>query len=312
MGDWDLYFYPDTEVLRNKLGIQDAETLKEAERHYVELRIREGCPTGNFDLAHLQAIHRHLFQDVYEWAGELRTVSMTKAESGFMPPDRLEMGMHDVHRRIVKADFLRDTDPWEFAAKAAEIIGDINHAHPFREGNGRAQLQFLKQLGEQAGHNVDLTRLTREAWIEASIEANLSSYGAMNDQIRQTIVPSPEKARATGREGNFVEAPTTLPREEVAELRESLKVRQNKERRELLEAHRAERTEIARSGDGGKIEKMTERHAVEIFAQDKLHKEELPRYLREREEAQRMRERQEERRRAEELNLEKKSPERER
>lgn len=101
--------------------------------------------------------------------------------------------MQDVHQRLVGAHFLRNTDIWTFSAKAAEMIGDINHAHPFREGNGRVQLQFLKQLGEEAGHNIDLTKLSREQWIEASALANVGSCGAMNDQIRAAIVPTLEK-----------------------------------------------------------------------------------------------------------------------
>jgi cell filamentation protein len=192
--DWEDYFYPGTNVLRNKLGVQDREELQRAENRLVEQRIRMGCPEGNFDLTHLQAIHRHLFQDVYEWAGELRQVDMFKNEPGeYMPHDRIEMGIHDVHRRVVKANVLGSADPWEFSAKAAEIIGDINHAHPFREGNTRTQLQYLQQLGEQAGHNIDLTKIDRDAWNEAKIQSGRGSYGYMNDQIRAAIVSTLEK-----------------------------------------------------------------------------------------------------------------------
>src|SRR5262245_51120680 len=134
MSDWDSYFYPGTEVLRNKLDIEDAEKLAKAERRLVQARIEQGCPKGNFDFEHFQAIHQHLFQDVYLWAGEPRKVPLFKGDSTFMHPDRLEMGMHDVHRRVVEANFLKGMNVWEFSEKAAEIIGDINHAHPFREG----------------------------------------------------------------------------------------------------------------------------------------------------------------------------------
>jgi cell filamentation protein len=192
--NWEDYFYPGTDVLRNKLGIQDEEELQTAERLLVEQRTRMGCPAGNFDLPHLQAIHHHLFQDVYEWAGELRQVDMFKNELGeYMPRDRIQMGMHDVHRRVVASNILGAADPWEFSAKAAEIIGDTNHAHPFREGNTRTQLQFLKQLGEQTGHDIDLSRIDEAAWSEAKILSGRGSYGYMNDQIRAAIVPALEK-----------------------------------------------------------------------------------------------------------------------
>lgn len=88
----DPYLYPGTTVLRNKLGLRDAAVLDRAERNLVRLRHREGVPRGAFDLEHLRAIHRHLFQDLYDWAGELRTVEVakgrccaTRAEGGFAP-----------------------------------------------------------------------------------------------------------------------------------------------------------------------------------------------------------------------------------
>jgi cell filamentation protein len=194
VSDWDSLFYPGTGVLRNKLGIRDAEELRKVETELVRQRTREGCPAGNFDLEHLQAIHRHLFQDVYEWAGQLRQVDMFKNEPReYMPPDRIEGGIHYVHEVAVKADFLRNMNVWEFSDKAAQIVGDVNHAHPFREGNTRTQLQYLQQLGEQAGHNIDLTKIDRDAWNEAKIQAGHESYGYMNDQIRAAIVPTLEK-----------------------------------------------------------------------------------------------------------------------
>jgi cell filamentation protein len=192
---WDDYYYPGTDVLRNKLGIQDKEELERTERRLVEQRLAEGCPEGNFDLAHLQAIHLHLFQDVYEWAGQLRTVDMYKSAPGeFQPSERIEMAVRGAHELAVRADFLRNMNVWEFSDKAAQIIGDINQAHPFREGNGRTQFEFLEQLGERAGHNVDTTKIERAAWMEASIEASQGNYGAMNDQIRAAIVPTLEKS----------------------------------------------------------------------------------------------------------------------
>ena len=67
--DADPYTYPGSAVLRNKLGLTDAAKLDRLERQLVSQRAAEGIPDGDFDLAHLRAIHRHLFQDVYEWAG---------------------------------------------------------------------------------------------------------------------------------------------------------------------------------------------------------------------------------------------------
>jgi len=134
----EVYCYPpDFSVLRNRLGLRDAIELDQHERELVLFRVKQGIPSGQFDLAHLRAIHRHLFQDVYDWAGELRTVEIAKGGNQFQFRQYISTGMADVHRRIVAAEFLKNMSGRAFADKAGEIIGDINYVHPFREGNGR-------------------------------------------------------------------------------------------------------------------------------------------------------------------------------
>ena len=87
------YQYPGSAVLRNKLDIRDAKALDFAERMLVRQRMGEGCPGGDFDLTPLQVIHRHLFQGVYEWAGETRQVPLAKGDSHFFPPNRIGLAM---------------------------------------------------------------------------------------------------------------------------------------------------------------------------------------------------------------------------
>lgn len=185
----DPYVYPGTTVLRNKLDIRDQVALDKVERRLAAQRIRQGIPAGDFDLAHLKAIHRHLFQDVYDWAGEIRNVEISKNGSQFQFRQYIETGMADVHRRVVAARYFQGTAPKVFAVRAGEIIGDINYVHPFRDGNGRVQLQYLKQLGERAGHDVDLTRLEAVAWLAASKEAHLGGYDAMAQCIERALGP---------------------------------------------------------------------------------------------------------------------------
>ena len=84
MSDRDYCYPPDYTVLRNRLNIRDAPALEAAERELVAQRLLEPVPTGDFDLTHLKAIHRHLFQDVYAWAGDIRTVEIAKGESRFI------------------------------------------------------------------------------------------------------------------------------------------------------------------------------------------------------------------------------------
>lgn len=190
--DQALYKYPNSSVLRNKLNIRDAQTLKQAETDYVQLRMLSDIPTGKFDLPHLQAIHKHLFQDVYEWAGETRQTIINKGQgenkSVFPLNPPIDLAMADVHKRLSQQNYLRGLPADKFAAEAAEYIGDVNRIHPFRDGNGRTQFQYLKQLGQQAGHDIDLTRFERESWIQASIEANRYKCAKMAACIETGIV----------------------------------------------------------------------------------------------------------------------------
>lgn len=189
MNDDQEYCYPpDFTILRNKLNIRDLPTLEAAERQFVMQRLLEAMPKGDFDLEHLRAIHRHLFQDVYEWAGNVRTVEISKGSSQFLPRRLIETGMVDVHRRIVAANYFRGTSRDQFATGAGSILGDVNHVHPFREGNGRTQLQYLKQLAERAQHQIDLTRLGRSAWMEASRSSNDGDYESIRRCVRRALL----------------------------------------------------------------------------------------------------------------------------
>ncbi|MEI9885460.1 MAG: Fic family protein [Rhizomicrobium sp.] len=164
----DPYLYPGTSVLRNKLAIMDAVELDRIERRLVAQRVTEEIPRGNFDLDHLKTIHRHLFQDIFAWAGEIRTVELAKGRQQFQFRRYIDTGMADIHRRLEQADFLRDVSRVDFAEQAGRIMGDLNYVHPFREGNGRTQLLYLEQLADRAGHPMDLRRIDPARWIAAS------------------------------------------------------------------------------------------------------------------------------------------------
>jgi cell filamentation protein len=183
----DPYAYPRSAVLRNKLGITDAARLDYVEREIVTQRAASGIPAGNFDLAHLRAIHRHLFQDIYLWAGELRTVEIAKGGHQFQFCRFMEAGMADIHRRLVQSDFLRGLSREDFANAAGRITGDVNYVHPFREGNGRTQLFYLEQLADQAGHPLDPTRLDPVLWIAASRAAHNADYSLLAAAIARAI-----------------------------------------------------------------------------------------------------------------------------
>ncbi len=187
MSDTKYCYPPDYSVLINNLELRDADLLERAERRLVVLRVLESIPTGDFDLAHLKAVHRHMFQDIFDWAGEIRTTEISKGGSQFQFRQYIETGMADVHRRIKAHGYLKNLPANQFADIAGEIIGDINYVHPFREGNGRTQMQYLKQIAEKAGHAIDLTAIEKDAWMEASQKAHFGDYQPMSRCIAISI-----------------------------------------------------------------------------------------------------------------------------
>ena len=150
----DDYVYPGTTVLRNKAGIQDQTALDAFEADATAVRMLELLEQpleGRFDFAHLCAIHRHLFQDVYEWAGEIRTVDISR----FANMALIERYLGGVLGRLPAENWLRGLQPEPFVARLAHYMGEINATHPFREGNGRTQRVFCALLAEQAGYFID-------------------------------------------------------------------------------------------------------------------------------------------------------------
>ena len=147
--------YPgaDNRVLINKFDERDYDRLHQLEyaatlRHLAELQLRP--ISGRFDLDHLQAIHRRVFQDVYAWAGELRQINLAKGGSVFTDGRQLEGEGARVFGALAAEKHLRGLQKAAFVERLAVYYGAINTLHPFREGNGRATQTFLRQLARQA------------------------------------------------------------------------------------------------------------------------------------------------------------------
>lgn len=191
----DCYTYPGTEVLRNKADIPEQEALDAFEADATAVRMLELLDRpiqGIFDLAHLQAIHRHLFQDIYEWAGELRTVDISKGNSRFANCGMIESYLGKELRRLPGERFLLGLPPELFVARLAHYMSEINAAHPFREGNGRAQRVFLSQLAEQAGYFIGFEEASRDemyAAMIASFHGNTKPLTDLLDRITAIIDP---------------------------------------------------------------------------------------------------------------------------
>lgn len=159
--NWRGYFIPGTKVLRNRVGAQTIEALRDAENDLVEVRLIElrEAPEllgdRGYDLAFLQAIHRQLFQDVYPWAGELRTVGIEKGDEPFCPPASIRQPMEHVAGEIRRLSKLRAVPESDLARTIAYLYDYVNFAHPFREGNGRATREFFDLLLSERRAGID-------------------------------------------------------------------------------------------------------------------------------------------------------------
>lgn len=169
----DPYVYPGTDVLRNIPGIRDGDELERFEARLTFLRglqlAFEPIP-GAYDLDHLRAFHRYLFAELYEWAGELRTVVLAKTDL-FCLPEHIESYGAEIFGKLAEEGRLRGLDRDRFIDRLAHYLGDVNALHPFRDGNGRAQRAFFTQLAADAGYRLDWQLIDPQVNTDASIAA---------------------------------------------------------------------------------------------------------------------------------------------
>ena len=171
----DPYVYPGTNVLKNLADIQDFKELEtfEASVTYARLReLHEHPLSGFFDTSHLQRIHRYIFQDVYAWAGELRSVDLSKpGEVWFARPEYIKPTLDQLGKKLAEENHLRGLEKDSFVTRGAYYWGEVNAIHPFREGNGRTQREFVRELGLQAGYAIEWSRITPEEIRNASVQS---------------------------------------------------------------------------------------------------------------------------------------------
>ncbi|CAD0317457.1 Fic/DOC family protein [Xanthomonas hortorum] len=171
--------YPDTGVLRNKLNIVDPDMLEAAEAAFAATAVQSieiGAPP--FDLAYLCSLHRQLFDEVYDWAGMLRTVDIAKGATRFCISSRIEA---EANRVLSQLDA---TDPTTLPRSAqiqlvAELYGELNMIHPFREGNGRTQRLFFEHWLLLNGLAVSWKHVSAGTWVAACIAAVSCDYAPL-------------------------------------------------------------------------------------------------------------------------------------
>jgi cell filamentation protein len=201
---------PGTGVLRNKLGITDPVALSRAATDSTSLRLAElhSSPVrGGFDSTHLQAIHHYIYQDLYDWAGELRPI-----DAGNVPASQVEKSLNSVLDRLSRENYLKGLNGEEWSRSASAYIYDLGTIQPFLAGNQIALQEFAVELARknnlslqwdatpdtasdsiallsQAEQSANLRRLIMLA-MDTDPAAQLSSRGHVLEQGMERFLPS--------------------------------------------------------------------------------------------------------------------------
>jgi cell filamentation protein len=172
----DPYLYPGINVMRNVLDIHQAQRLEQAAYELTALRAAtlELGPKAR-GLPHLCAIHRHIYQDIFAWAGEFREVDIYQGDTRFCHFEYIEKEGNALMRSLEGEDWLQGLGEDEFVERLAHYYCEINVLHPFRIGNGITQRIFFEQLALHAGYQLDWLGIEPQAWAEAN------QAGAMGD-----------------------------------------------------------------------------------------------------------------------------------
>ena len=193
--DPDFIYTNKNGLLHNLAKIEDEKILLAFESLKVSNRIEELLenPIKIKDSSSLLKIHHHLFQDIYDWAGKVRTVNISKNGKPFFNGERFDKAFQYLDTLISEYRALKKTNKNEIAKKLAEILDNVNYLHPFREGNGRAQREFLRLLALEKEITLNLNPPDKigvyEKYMNGTVESNVKT---LHDLIFEMIATKNE------------------------------------------------------------------------------------------------------------------------
>lgn len=186
------YTDPDTGLLRNLQDITDPDILLFVESSAVTKRLQElyENPLKIKRIDSLFEIHRHLFQDIYVWAGKKRTVEISKDGKQFFPTTHFDNALKYIDQLIVDFKKIPKDNKTLITEKLAEILDNVNYLHPFREGNGRAQREFLRLLALEKGLKLNLNppddKSVHERYMKGTIESDVKTLSELIFELIDT------------------------------------------------------------------------------------------------------------------------------
>ena len=184
--------YDGTTCLINKFDIRDEEQLERLESHITLAKIamlQKESIQGEFDFEHYKAIHRFIFEDLYEWAGKIRTVNISKKGTRFAKYDEIEKLAEACFNHLKNCNYFRNMDIETFVENLTDLYCVTNYLHPFREGNGRTQRVFLTEVALNAGYEMNFSDIDTDELMIATIQAANGVDTNLKNMLLKAILP---------------------------------------------------------------------------------------------------------------------------
>jgi cell filamentation protein len=175
------YIDPKSGLLKNLQDITEYEVLLFVESSAVTKRLQElfENPIKIKGVESLLSIHKHLFQDIYAWAGQKRTVEISKDGKQFFPTTHFDNALRYIDQLLIEYNEISSQNRVQVSEKLAEILDNVNYLHLFREGNGRTQREFLRLLANEKGLTLNLNppdnKNIYERYMKGTIESDLQT-----------------------------------------------------------------------------------------------------------------------------------------
>ena len=185
----DYYCYPGSVVLKNRLNLLDEKELSVAEREITGLKSLEFLDNpyvDKLDFNYIKKLHRHLFSDIYEWAGEIRKIDISKGNI-FCQHELIEVNAEALFNQLDYEKYLVGLNEKIIIERLATYLGDLNTIHPFREGNGRVQRLFIRELARRIGYLINFDSISNQEMVVASDSAFHYDYNPMIELISKSI-----------------------------------------------------------------------------------------------------------------------------
>lgn len=186
--------YDGTTCLINKLGIRDDKVLERVEAEITfakSVLLERNSVIGNFDFEHFKEIHKFLFSDLYDFAGEIRTVDISKKRTRFLSAGQIEQTAEKLFSKVASG-VLDDLPFDEFVKEIATLYNEVNFLHPFREGNGRTQRIYFTQLIRKYGYDINFSDIDTDFLMIATIQASGGVLDFLIEFFEESIVAKAE------------------------------------------------------------------------------------------------------------------------